>query len=312
MSIITRNPTSVKPFATRFVSINIEINDTRYSVDPIDPGECGSKAYRLTKRGGDRAVYDVIREHGSIVACDCPDYEARRRGNGYELCKHGRALVELGLMLAPIAPLRPIPDPVADAWVAAHPYTNELPAPCCPASEPAPCSACVTADEPAVTELAPVALFPADRLDPWDAESDPNLWSPDTDEDVWNPTETDPVPIGDDDHLWNAGEPSESDLADLGAWKNESAARDHLDHSERLTLAELADRQTDFYRSWGSATGAMFAAAMEALALKIRMTESTTPDELEARSDALDLAVRENWEAIGHDSALRQCQCQDR
>ena len=61
-------------------------------------GEFGSKAFRMTKHSArDGGTYDVIRTAAGIVECDCPDYEARHRGNGFGCCKHGRALVQLRL-----------------------------------------------------------------------------------------------------------------------------------------------------------------------------------------------------------------------
>ena len=82
--------------------------------------------------------------------------------------------------------------------------------------------------------------------------------------------------------------PTAEDLADYGHWADESTARDHLDASERLTLAELVDRQAAFYRGWNNAAGEMMARAMDELALKVRLTDATTPDEFEARVEILD------------------------
>jgi hypothetical protein len=145
--------TRSKPFTCSFVAMTIEISDVRYACDPLDPGESGTRAFRLTKHGKDRDVYDVIRRPDGSVACDCPDYEFRRDGLTAEPCKHGRALVELGLM----------------------------PAPCCDPTEPAPCLACT----PAEPDLAP-DVIPGDLVDPGDVESDPELWPDGWDDHVWN------------------------------------------------------------------------------------------------------------------------------
>src|SRR4051794_21023073 len=91
------NPSTPRPFTCSFISITIEINDVRYSVDAIPAGEFGTRAYRLVKRSADRATYDVIRQHDGAIACDCPDHQFRRDGAGTH-CKHVLALVELGLM----------------------------------------------------------------------------------------------------------------------------------------------------------------------------------------------------------------------
>jgi hypothetical protein len=123
-----------RPFSCSIVSMTIAISDTRYTVDEIPAGECGTKAFRLTKRGGDRATYDVIRRHDDTVACDCPDYLYRHDGT-VGLCKHGRALVELGLM----------------------------PASCGTALKPAPSHAGAATGTDTITELA-TALGPVDAL----------------------------------------------------------------------------------------------------------------------------------------------------
>jgi hypothetical protein len=106
--------------------------------------------------------------------------------------------------------------------------------------------------------------------------------------------------------LFDSGdfEPTAEDLRELANWSSELTARDHLDASERLTLAELADHQADFYRGWGNPCGEMFARAMVELALKIRMTDATTPADFEARVEILDRDVRDQWEAIGYQEGL--------
>ena len=78
----------------------IEINSVHYEVDPIDPGERGTQAFRLTKQGGDPATYIVIRRNDGYIACNCPDYCFRQACTA-TLCKHGRALKELGLLATP-------------------------------------------------------------------------------------------------------------------------------------------------------------------------------------------------------------------
>lgn len=284
-------------FSCSIVSMTIEINDVRYSIDRTEAGEFGSKSYRLTKHSArDGGTYDVIRQHDGIVACDCPDYESRHRGNGYGMRKHGRAMVELGLLAAPIAPrvnrdpvTVDLPTPDVIGVIPDHnrnPVTvmDETPEACCDPAEPMPCQACVPAVEPA----------------------------------------PDPTPEGDDDHErdeaepWHAPfavepfEPSERDRVECAEMFSQMEAEAYLNRADRLTLAELVDHQESFYRAWANDCGNMLADAMVALALRIRMTESTTPAELEARSDALDLAARETWEAIGFDSARRECQCEDR
>jgi hypothetical protein len=303
---------SARPFSVSIVTLTIAINDTRYSVDAIDPGEFGTKAWRLSKHAGDHAVYDVLRQADGIIACDCPDYEARHRGNGYGTCKHGRALVELGLMPAPIAPIAPATlDPFARVEAEApelpeiRPATSapvEVPAstpgPCCDPVEAAPCVVCEAAGEVAngptvptpgdapthaqtVAELPPaveVDPFPPDRLDAGDAEAPPELWPDWCDDDTWE--------LGPD----TADEPAEAP-------------------APSLSLAELVEAQAVAYRAWPLAAGAMIARHLEDLAQRIRYVSATTPQEYEARSDQIDREARDQWEAIGFENGRASCVC---
>src|SRR4051812_4369650 len=91
------------------VELTLTINGTAYHVEPIAPGPDNTRAYRLVKRGSDEAVYDVCRTAAGLVECDCPSYEATYRGNGLETCKHGRALIMVGLVDYP--DFVPAPDP---------------------------------------------------------------------------------------------------------------------------------------------------------------------------------------------------------
>jgi hypothetical protein len=79
---------------------------TAYAVEPIDPGPEGTRAYRLQKLCGGGDVYDVVRTWYGIIECTCGDYTYRRQGLTASPCKHGRALVEAGL-LAPPEPCTP-------------------------------------------------------------------------------------------------------------------------------------------------------------------------------------------------------------
>jgi hypothetical protein len=285
---MTRDRKSVKPFTCRFVSINVEINDTRYAVDPIEPGECGTKAFRLAKHSGDHAVYDVIRTHTGLVECDCPDYETRHRGNGYGMCKHGRALVELGLMAAPIAP-----------------------APCCPASEPAPCVTCQAStaaagapeatSEPAIAEAIPAEApiesnAPADdQVELGAVESDPSTWPEWTDADTW---ELSPEPSADEDLY----EPTAEDRAEAAELFGAMDAQRHLDRSDRLTLPELVDLQADFYRGWKNPVGEMLARHMEELAMRIRWVKAETPADYDARHEIVEQDARETHYKAGFEA----------
>jgi hypothetical protein len=90
----------------------VEIRGGLYLVEPLDPGEFGVSAVRITKLAGRRS-YDVIRRLDGLVECDCGDYEYRRRGTA-EPCKHGAACTELGLL--PVAPAVVVEGGPAPSW----------------------------------------------------------------------------------------------------------------------------------------------------------------------------------------------------
>ena len=82
------------------------------------------------------------------------------------------------------------------------------------------------------------------------------------------------------------------------------------DPADGRSLAEQADCQADAYRAWGTEVGNLFARTMEELALKVRMTQATTPDEYEGRIEVLDADIRERWEARGYEEGRRAgCRC---
>jgi hypothetical protein len=87
------------------------INGFVYTVEParIHP-EVGSVAFRMHKIDTNN-TYHVHRDiHGEVV-CSCPDFEFKRAGTGSS-CKHGRRLVELGMLRA-TAPRTTEPAPIA-------------------------------------------------------------------------------------------------------------------------------------------------------------------------------------------------------
>lgn len=168
--------------------------------------------------------------------------------------------------------------------------------PCCSA-EVAPCKACFE------VYPAPDVFIPGELVDPDDAESDPELWPDGWDEHIWN--------IGPDPSAGEPDVPTAEDEADYREWSQESDARQHLDHSERLTLDELCYRQAAFYRGWSNAAGDMLADAMAELALKVRMTDATTPADFAARKDILDREARDQWESVGFENGKASCPCHD-
>jgi hypothetical protein len=93
-----------KPFQCRLRSAEVEIQGNAYTVIPFDYGDLG-RGFQVIKSGLNEQIYNVIHEDQSgINVCDCPDYQRRHQGNGYGMCKHGRGLVELGLLTRPLAP----------------------------------------------------------------------------------------------------------------------------------------------------------------------------------------------------------------
>jgi hypothetical protein len=117
MATVSKSRPCVKPaFAA---SLAVTINGQAYQASPIEPGGFGTKAFRLAGEQGQ--VYDVIRTHFGLVECDCPHYEMRLKGNCCDCCKHGAALVALGLLEAP----EPV-EPARDAWEAFDGFTVEL------------------------------------------------------------------------------------------------------------------------------------------------------------------------------------------
>src|SRR4051812_32187656 len=91
----------VKSFQCRFVSAHVEIQGQPYVVVPLDIGT----GFRVIKSGVSDTGYRVTHKVDSgINVCDCPDYTHRHQGNGYGMCKHARALVELGFLSRPQIP----------------------------------------------------------------------------------------------------------------------------------------------------------------------------------------------------------------
>jgi hypothetical protein len=93
MASLKRKPAPVKP------TLTLHIAGKPYDVTPIDPAGFGTRAWRLS--GAEGQVYDVLRDHFGIVQCNCAHYEYRLKGNCITPCKHGRALITVGLLEAP-------------------------------------------------------------------------------------------------------------------------------------------------------------------------------------------------------------------
>lgn len=86
--------------------------------------------------------------------------------------------------------------------------------------------------------------------------------------------------------------------------------RPRLAAPSSATLAEHADHEANAYQAIGGPVATLFAQTMAELALKIRLTQATTPDEYEARIEVLDDGIREQWEARGYEEGRRAvCRC---
>lgn len=62
--------------------------------------------------------------------------------------------------------------------------------------------------------------------------------------------------------------------------------------TNRLTFAELVERQARGYRSWDNAAGQAIAKNLDQLSDRIRFAKASTPEELEARIEVLDEDLR--------------------
>jgi hypothetical protein len=129
------------------------------------------------------------------------------------------------------------------------------------------------------------------------------LWPAWTDADVWTITEPDPDP---DPEPYA---PTADDLAELAELAAAATARDFLDASERLTLADLAEHQAAFYRRWHNGAGDLFGRIMEDLAQKIRYVSAETPADFEAREETIDRDARQTWEEVGFRAGRDTCPC---
>jgi hypothetical protein len=78
------------------VELTLTINGQAYHVEPIAHAPGGAKSYRLAKHSGDGATYDLD-AFADRVECSCPSYTKTHEGTS-SLCKHGRALVMVGLV----------------------------------------------------------------------------------------------------------------------------------------------------------------------------------------------------------------------
>ena len=255
MAIVARSRREVKPARKSPVySLALAIDHTVYMVEPIPAGEFGSKAFRITKKS-DRSVYDVVRTHDGLVACDCPDYEIRRKGMTAEPCKHGKALVAMGLLDAPTAVANaPAPAVVAPAAE-----------PCCPADEVEPCSACLHSAAPAeVAEVETVGTHgtPTPAEQPAQVEA--------TQPEAIEPTATEPAQAHADDE--------------------ELPARRTL-----LTLDELIEAEAARLRRFETYAHDLMARTLAELARTVRLVQARSPLDLDDEVPTRRNAPRHPW-----------------
>jgi hypothetical protein len=247
----------------------VTINGTHYDLRPIPPGECGTAAFVLEKHADPDATYSVIRTHAGLVECSCPDYEARHRGIDCGYCKHGRALVELGLLRAakpePIASARlTAPDaPQSVAGAGTPEATVETPAACCDASEAAPCQSCATPQEPAgfADELA-AAVGPIAPTGEPTAQDLAEMYR--------FRAEAEARELG--------LIPHEADPADWPSWTDEEVWELDDEPADLLTLDELIDHEAGRYRRIGTLAGEMIGRHLAELASMVRFVRASDPE----------------------------------
>src|SRR4051794_29642939 len=101
---------SRKPLAVELV---MTINGQAYEVEPIAVAPAGVRSFRLAKCSGDGATYDLD-AFADRVECSCPSYQKTHAGTSSP-CKHGRALIMVGLIDYPSEASEPAPaaEPMA-------------------------------------------------------------------------------------------------------------------------------------------------------------------------------------------------------
>lgn len=169
--------------------VEITIKGATYGVEAIDPGFAGVAAVEVRKIVSGESYAVVLQVDGSIV-CECPDFVVRHADKGTH-CKHCRAAVEHGLLVAPVsggspsatleAPAKgtpskgtPVPITPADRKRAAYFGLN------IPRVEPAPVIEHKAQNEPQppAAELAPEVEPTHNPRDSWPAWTDADRWEP--------------------------------------------------------------------------------------------------------------------------------------
>jgi hypothetical protein len=303
-------PTMTKPraprkpkapaFACRLVSAVVEINGVQYAVEPIPPGEEGPAAIRLSKLSGQGEVYDLVRRYDGRITCDCPHYTARIEGLSEDLCKHGRALVELGLLPKPkptMAAPKPEPmdrqtRPATKPEPAGEPDLGPRCGPGCPATvnHPAPCPDCpnrpVTRADIAASAVFGIKLpaeAPADG--PGSLQGEPPAGVEET------PIDPTPTPPG---RPQAAEDPAAGDDPDGGGdldapWSEDDRIGLGPEPLEvRSPLADWIDQQAAEYRRRGGTAAKWLARQLDEMASTARVLQAANGEQYDDRLDAME------------------------
>jgi hypothetical protein len=104
--------------------------------------------------------------------------------------------------------------------------------------------------------------------------------------------------------------PTPEDEAEAAEIFGAMDSRQHLDRSDRLTLAQLIERQVSFYAGWQTAAGTLLADTLADLAAAVRYTEAASVEEYRDRLEILEQDARADrdarmWDA-GFDAGCRQ------
>jgi hypothetical protein len=99
-------------------------------------------------------------------------------------------------------------------------------------------------------------------------------------------------------------EPTAEEWREIEELRNEAAARDFLDQSATLSLADLADHVATHFRGWHNGAGDLFAKTLEELGQKIRFTQAETPGDFEARLEILEADHDDSHYRAGYENGL--------
>ena len=252
-------PPSAWPVETTLTIQGVAYHVRSLSLHP----EFGTCAYRLSKRSGDFAIYDVVRTAAGVVECDCASYEFNCRGT-LGLCKHGRAVVEAGLLERPgqPAPARPSIPGVTRV-------RDEF-------DEPADVRPMPSQRPGFAEELAAAVERAGETVIPTEGEG-----RGDAGEDLGP---ADPIDDLTADDLADGDDQADADWDDDAVWNLGPAPA-------TFTMAQVVEMQVRGYEAWGNELGDILAHHMKALADELGIVRASTPDQWLDRRAVLDAAV---------------------